>query len=65
MLRRRAPVVTGYLVPSRAAVETLAQTQPAAAAWWRQNVPHVLKPEQHFVFDAPACEVAEAVSRPH
>ena len=56
IFRKRAPMVDGYVVPSRTAVETLGEANPDAAEWWRKNAPHVLKVEHHFVFDAPACE---------
>jgi hypothetical protein len=48
--------VTGYLVDAETAVELLTQENPAAASWWRQNVPHLLEPGGGFVFDEEACE---------
>lgn len=41
---------SGYLVESQAAVAILALKNPDAAAWWRENAPHQLKPNRHFVF---------------
>lgn len=41
---------SGFLVESRVAVAILALKSPEAAAWWRENTPHQLKPGRQFVF---------------
>ncbi len=47
--------MTGYAVDGRVALERLAASSPAAAAWWRKNVPHVLKSGFQFVFPVENC----------
>ena len=41
---------SGYVVEAMSAIEVLAQSSPEAAAWWRTNVPHLIKPKRFFVF---------------
>jgi hypothetical protein len=41
---------SGYRVDTQAAVSILAARSPEAAAWWRDNAPHVLRPGRSFVF---------------
>ncbi len=48
----------GYAVNAKAAVDLLAETNVAAAEWWRQNSPHMLNGQRYFVFDAAACRYA-------
>jgi hypothetical protein len=59
LLRGRTIRVTGYAVNARAAVDLLAETQPAAAQWWRENTPELISRNRSFVFDAGACEQAD------
>jgi hypothetical protein len=47
--------MTGYAVEGRVALEYLAARSPTAAAWWRENVPHVLKSGFQFVFPVENC----------
>ncbi len=47
--------MTGYAVEGRVALEYLATRSPTAAAWWRENVPHVLKSGFQFVFPVENC----------
>ena len=55
-LTGRTIIADGYPVEARAAVEELSKHFPDAAAWWRENVPHLLAPGRHFVFAEEACE---------
>ena len=48
---------SGYAVDAIAAVDILERTAPDAAAWWRQNVPRLLRPRRKFLFAASACEL--------
>ena len=48
---------TGYAVETRAAIDILEKADPRAAAWWRENAPHLLAPWRHFVFAAECCEL--------
>ncbi|MDR3089281.1 MAG: hypothetical protein LBU39_05635 [Desulfobulbaceae bacterium] len=41
---------SGYVVETLVAIEVLAQSSPQAAAWWRENVPHLIKPRPFFFF---------------
>ena len=54
--RLPAGVKMGYAVGGRVAVELLEKQSPAAAAWWRQQVPDVLTAGFQFVFPAESCE---------
>ena len=45
----------GYVVPADAAVAILEGKSPAAAGWWRQNVPHGIKPGRFFVVSPESC----------
>src|SRR5262245_2514264 len=43
---------SGYAVSVQAAIEVLAKHSPEAAAWWRKNTPHMIRPTRFFVFGA-------------
>lgn len=53
----RAEVHNGYLVHAATAIELLKAQSPEAAAWWRENTPHMLKWGRRFVFDPDCCRV--------
>ena len=57
IIRARAERVRGYVVHSVEAVDILASSSPAAAAWWRENVPHLIGPRRYLVFHEHACEM--------
>lgn len=48
--------ITGYAVNAKNAVEKLAERNPSAAAWWRENTPQILDGRRNFLFNAAACE---------
>jgi hypothetical protein len=50
----------GYEVDVLAAIEVLEKTNPGAAAWWRQNTPHMMHKWRRFGFPAECCELADA-----
>jgi len=52
----RAKPVSGYVVAADTAVASLMERSPAAAEWWRTQVPYLVRTGARFVFDAPACE---------
>ena len=52
----------GYVVEVLAAIEALRAKAPAAAAWWEQHTPHLVKPGGRFVFDASCCEELPSVA---
>ncbi len=60
---RRLPGVgrakVGYAVAAGLAVEELARRNPAAARWFRENVPHLLGPGRLFVFAPEECRTVE------
>ena len=60
MVRGRTERTPGYLVDARAAVDILSRANPAAATWWRDNVPHVLDQGGSFVFEEGACRSIES-----
>jgi hypothetical protein len=56
VLRGRARRVSGYPVNAKAAIDLLAEKQPAAAEWWRTNAPGFVSSRQYLLFDAECCE---------
>jgi hypothetical protein len=46
----------GYTVDADNAIFILGQTQPTAAAWWRENVPLAVQPGRTFQFAAEVCQ---------
>lgn len=48
--------VLGYVVNGKKAIRCLESEAPEAAAWWRENAPHVLKSDYQLIFPAEACE---------
>ena len=40
----------GYRVEVPAAIAVLAERHPRAAAWWRENTPHLVQPRKYFIF---------------
>ena len=46
----------GYVVEVLAAIEALKAHAPAAAAWWQEHTPHLIKPGAKFLFDASCCK---------
>jgi hypothetical protein len=49
-------MTTGYAVDGRAAVAALASRSPEAAAWWRENAPHVVASGYRLFFPPEVCE---------
>jgi hypothetical protein len=45
-----------YLVEVDTALDILEQASPDAAAWWRENVPHLIGAGRTFGFAAEVCE---------
>jgi hypothetical protein len=50
-----------YAVEGSVAVQRLNLVSPEAAAWWRENAPHVLAPGYLLVFPADVCELLQPV----
>jgi hypothetical protein len=46
----------GYVVEVLAAIEALKAQSPAAAMWWEQHAPHLIKPGKKFLFNASCCK---------
>lgn len=46
---------SGYAVKALRAVAILETRNPAAAAWWRTNCPHLLRSTRAFVFPTEVC----------
>lgn len=51
ILRGQSVRKRGYAVESARAIEVLHSAHPEAAAWWRANAPHMLRPGRYFLFD--------------
>ena len=61
VLLGRTSLATGYAVYADAALAQLEKRSPEAARWWRETVPHLVKPGRRFVFAETACEVDGAM----
>jgi hypothetical protein len=55
LLLGKAQRYFGYPVYAGPAVELLEASNPDAAMWWRDNVPHMLRRGRLFLFNADAC----------
>ena len=42
---------SGFVVEAQAAITLLAVSSPEAAAWWRENTPHLLRGTKYLLFD--------------
>jgi hypothetical protein len=60
LIRGRTVLTRGYLVQAKESVETLERANPAAAAWWRENAPHLLTGVGGFVFEEEVCRPDDA-----
>jgi hypothetical protein len=61
VLSNQDPEMTmGYAVDGRKAVRYLASHEPEAAAWWRNNAPHVLAQGYRLFFPREVCVVLDA-----
>jgi hypothetical protein len=56
LLTFRFTIHNGYAVGVLAALETLEQSNPQAAHWWRINTPHLIRPQRYFLFPRDCCE---------
>jgi hypothetical protein len=45
-----------YLVRVEDAIAILDEAAPAAATWWRENTPHLVRPSRLFCFECEVCE---------
>lgn len=52
----------GYVTNARDSIETLAQFNPEAAAWWYTNTPYLLDGKHPLVFDIGCCRVVQPYS---
>jgi hypothetical protein len=59
LLGGRIPYHEGYLVDALKAVEILEEVHPEAAAWWRKNTPHLMRPNRRLLFQAGVGHVAK------
>ena len=59
ILRGQAERVAGYAVEAAPAVGILAKVSPEAAAWWRENTPHLIAPKRYLVFHEEVCRIAD------
>ncbi len=51
LLSGRLPRKEGYIVDALAAVQILETTHPEAAAWWKENASHLMRPDRRFLFE--------------
>jgi hypothetical protein len=49
----------GYLVDAPAAIAILEAAHPEAAAWWKANTPHLLRPRRRLLFQRGVGKVVE------
>jgi len=59
VFRAHAELVAGYAVEAASAVSILTRASPEAAAWWRENTPHLIGPKRYLVFHEEVCRIAE------
>ena len=59
LITGRHSIGDGYTVDALAAVEALAQENPEAARWWRENTPHLMGAGKKLMFAADGCKVEE------
>jgi hypothetical protein len=59
IIRGRAERIRGYVVESVDAVDILASSSPAAAAWWRENSPQLIGPRRYLVFHEHVCQLID------
>ena len=59
VFRGRAEPIAGYAVEALPAVDILAHAHPEAAAWWRENTPHLIAPKRYLVFHEEVCRIAD------
>ena len=59
VFRGRVEPIAGYAVEALPAVDILAHAHPEAAAWWRENTPHLIAPKRYLVFHEEVCRIAD------
>jgi len=59
LLGFRYRIHSGYIVPTLPAIEVLERYSPAAARWWRENVPHAMRARRFLVFPTECCQRVE------
>lgn len=59
VLRGRAELIGGYAVEALPAIDILAKASPEAAAWWRENTPHLIAPRRYLLFHEEVCRVGD------
>jgi len=59
LLRLRYSRHTGFIVDSRIALQILEANSAEAAAWWKENLPHLLQSGRYLVFDRESAKVID------
>lgn len=59
IVRGRVARIQGSPVESVRAVDILAASSPAAAAWWRENTPDLIRPRRYFLFHEQVCQLID------
>ena len=59
VFRGRAEPIAGYAVEALPAIGILAKASPEAAAWLRENTPHLIAPKRYLVFHEEVCRIAD------
>jgi hypothetical protein len=59
VFRGSAERIAGYAVEALPAVDILARAHPEAAAWWRENTPHLIAPKRYLVFHEEVYRIAD------
>src|SRR5579871_422848 len=60
LTRRRMPNRPGYTVRVLDAIAVLERRSPAAARWWRENTPYLMKPGKLLIFAVESCRLCDA-----
>ena len=59
LIARQLPRTEGYIVDALTAVRILESAHPEAAAWWKANAAHLIRPDRRFVFQKDVGHVGE------
>ena len=64
IVTRKFDMHDGYIVLAADAMAVLERTEPEAAAWWRENASHMLRPGMKFLFERGCGHVTQSRSGP-
>ena len=60
LTRQRLPKRPSYTVRVLDAIAVLERHRPAAAQWWREHTPYLMRPDKRFLFAVESCRLCGA-----